>query len=608
MLRNVLSLAALAATLALAASLSACTELPTGAEAPAYLIPLASVPTEVHRRAAQVLEEQRAAPPSATPDGWPGWEDARLWDHAIALLRPDVAGVAYYEFLLVGAEAPDATMEPEARLRAGAEAFTRGTITVSTGPHDAPVVHWSSYGPSHVAVLVGFAADRGERVERVFRLDTSAYVGEDARGELVAAIGPNLEDTVGASMPLLRVDGLDPAWLEVPFEQRDAQAGSEVVGDVGDGDESAGGTEQTIWREGPLDAPWSFAPWASWRALKDGFGTVYALLLEAQRGEVAPAWEVESAVTAYGEGIPNGERFVLAPLFDDYAVTFEGTDGLALRGETVVRPGLPDAVVITAVDAEAWRPVSVTLDYPAAGRSETLRFFVAEAPGPVPDVRTAGIEPWSPWYLSWADGGHAAQRDYHQVGLYDCSSGCGATAWAMLFGWGDELAWQGRLPWTPRWGLHRVLGGADLRAPAQQDGAIDAMTRRIAIDMGSFCFGDLRATPPWDMIDASKELAGKTRATIRTHANYFGYGEDRLRDLAVDEISKAARPVVIGTGLLQHYPLAYGYAIRYRLYTVNGLVQNVWLARRFHVNNGWRGSLGDGWVGSSTWFAGRLRP
>jgi hypothetical protein len=178
----------------------------------------------------------------------------------------------------------------------------------------------------------------------------------------------------------------------------------------------------------------------------------------------------------------------------------------------------------------------------------------------------------------------------------------------MLFGWGDELAWQKLAPWTPRWGLHRVLRGADLRAPAQQDGAIDEMTRRIAIDMGSFCFGELRATPPWDMIDAAKELSGKTRATIRTNANYLGYGENRLRDIARDQIVDQARPAIIGTGFLQHYPLAYGYQFRYRLYTFNGQVQNVQFVRQFHVNNGWRGALGDGWVGSSTWFAGRLRP
>jgi hypothetical protein len=126
--------------------------------------------------------------------------------------------------------------------------------------------------------------------------------------------------------------------------------------------------------------------------------------------------------------------------------------------------------------------------------------------------------------------------------------------------------------------------------------------------MGSFCFGELRATPPWGMIDAAKELSGKTRATIRTNANYFGYGETRLRDIAKDQIVDQARPAIIGTGLLQHYPLAYGYQFRYRLYTFDGQVQNVQFVRQFHVNNGWRGALGDGWVRSSTWFAGRLRP
>ena len=600
-----ITLAALALA-ALVATLVGCTPAaPSGG--PAYLVPLASVPTEVHRRALQVLEEHRASPSSEAPDGWPGWADARLWHHAIALHRPDVAGVAYFEFILVGDDLEDASADPEAGLRAGANAFDRGAITLSTGAHDAPVVHWASYGPSLSAVIAGFAYERGARVERIYRLDVAAYVGEDARGELVAAIGGNLVDTVARAIPLLRVDGLDPAWLDVPVEQRTSEAGSEVIGPVGEDDEAAGDTEQTVWREGPTDAPWAYAAWSSWSALKDGYAAAYAVLLEAQRREVAAAWDVEAAIAAYGEGIANGERHVFAPLYDEYTVSFAGTDGLALRGEVVSRPGLRDAIVVEAVDAQPWSPVTVTLDYPAAGRREILRLFVAEALGPGL-AQPAGLEPWSPWYVSWAEGGHAAQRDYHQVGLYGCSSGCGATAWAMLFGWGDELAWLKRAPWTPRWGLHRVLRGADLRAPAQQDGAIDEMTRRIAIDMGSFCFGEQRATPPWDMIDAAEELSGKTRATIRTNANYFGYGEVRLRDIATDQITKEARPAIIGTGFLQHYPLAYGFKFRYRLYTLNGQVQNVSIARHFHVNNGWQGALGDGWVGSSTWFAGRLRP
>ena len=600
-----LTLAALALAL-LVATLAACTPA-APSEGPAYLVPLVSVPTAVHRRALQVLEEHRAAPSAETPDGWPGWADARLWDHAIALHRPDVAGVAYYEFILVGGDLEDALAEPEARLLTGAGAFERGSITLSTGPHDAPVVHWASYGPSLSATIAAFADGRGARVERIYRLDVAAYVGEDARGALVAAIGGNLVDTVAQAIPLLRLEGLDPAWLDVPVEQRTSEAGSEVVGPAGEDDEAAGDTEQTVWREGPVDAPWAYAAWSSWRELKDGYAAAYEVLLEAQRREVAEAWGVEAAIATHGEGIANGERYVFAPLYDAYTVAFEGTDGLALRGEVVERPGLSDAIVVTAVDAQPWSPVTVTLEYPGANRRETLRFFVAEPLGP-DLIAPAGAQPWTPWYVSWAQGGHAAQRDYYQVGLYSCSSGCGATAWAMLFGWGDELAWLKLAPWTPRWGLHLGRGGVDLRAPAQQDSWIASMTQRIAIDMGSFCYGDLRATPPWDMIHAAKELSGKTRATIRTNANYFGYGEKRLREIASDQITSQARPAIIGTGFLQHYPLAYGYQFRYRLYTFNGQVQNVQFVRQFHVNNGWQGALGDGWVGSSTWFAGQLRP
>ncbi|MDW8392595.1 MAG: hypothetical protein RMK84_21010, partial [Oscillochloridaceae bacterium] len=57
------------------------------------------------------------------------------------------------------------------------------------------------------------------------------------------------------------------------------------------------------------------------------------------------------------------------------------------------------------------------------------------------------------WYFWEADGGIGALRHYRQIPAYSwpntngCWSGCGATAWAMLFGWVDERAAAGNPAW-----------------------------------------------------------------------------------------------------------------------------------------------------------------
>ena len=74
---------------------------------------------------------------------------------------------------------------------------------------------------------------------------------------------------------------------------------------------------------------------------------------------------------------------------------------------------------------------------------------------------------------------------------------------------------------------------------------------------------------------------------------------------ARDSIIDYGTPAIIGTGWLNHYPLAYGYAWRSRQRCFIGCWTEY--SRWFYVNQGWGGS-NDGWVSASTWFAGRIRP
>ncbi len=224
---------------------------------------------------------------------------------------------------------------------------------------------------------------------------------------------------------------------------------------------------------------------------------------------------------------------------------------------------------------------------------------------------------WGPWTYYWA-GSHSDQRLYSQMSAHTytnnsgCYSGCGATAWAMLFGWADYQAAHGNAYWSPRWGLYRQNGGkgANAVAPASMDSGVRNMTWEIRQDIDTFCVGSSGATAPWDMDEATGYFSGRTGTQLDTHYNVLGIHEGRLREYARNSIRDRHTPAVIGTGWLTHYPLAYGYAWQSRT-TTTCILFICWDStdynRWFYVNEGWGGS-DNGWVSAGTWFAGEIRP
>jgi hypothetical protein len=223
---------------------------------------------------------------------------------------------------------------------------------------------------------------------------------------------------------------------------------------------------------------------------------------------------------------------------------------------------------------------------------------------------------WGPWNFFWA-GTHGDQRLYSQISAHtgpnptSCPSGCGGTAWAMLFGWADHQAEIGNPGWAGRQGIYRVSGGygANADAPLYMDTGVQNMTWEIHNRIGTWCAFGSGPTFPWDMSGAAGYLAGRSYTRLFTHYNSLGIHEDRLRDYARDSIIYRHTPAIIGTGWLNHYPLAYGYAWRSR--TVSCAWYEFWCSTRteynrsFYVNQGWGGSS-NGWVSAGTWFAGEI--
>lgn len=549
-------------------------------------VPVEQVPVEVYRRVAQHLEDVRGTQSA------PGWETATLSTQVQVLYRPDVSGPAYYEFrVLVGQE-------------------SRGYIIASAGSHDFPIAHWNYQDLPPTELL---ARRAGTTVGAFYKLDSLSYAAEDVNGRLVADLG---------RLPP-RIDGQDPSWVDEPIEPTTA---TWVPSLVTKDDSQAKDVQGRLVIEGPsVPREIRLGAWRSWDELKSGYAFSYATLAEAQRRQADQDWQVNALVKEYGEGLAQGERYDIALLYTKPSIKLVGEGAQYVRASLLDTAPGRQVLSVTAVGSVAGRelPLRVELLYPN-GTFEAVNIVVL-SPKDVGRADSAGTKSamgrsgevhiaWGPWNEFWA-GTHGHQRLYDQMAAgsspntSSCWSGCGGTAWAMLFGWGDNQAALGNPAWAHRTGLYRVNGGygSNAVAPVSMDTGVRNMTWEIRNRIGTFCITGSGATFPWDMGQASGYLAGRTGASLSTHYNVFGIHEDRLRDRARDSIVNRKVPAIIGTGWLQHYPLAYGY--RWRSRTVRRCFILCWnetqYQREFYVNQGWGGS-GNSWVGAGTWFAGQL--
>ncbi|WP_372728834.1 hypothetical protein [Nocardioides sp.] len=216
------------------------------------------------------------------------------------------------------------------------------------------------------------------------------------------------------------------------------------------------------------------------------------------------------------------------------------------------------------------------------------------------------------WKYFWA-GGSGDQPRYYQFPYGGCAVGCGGVAWGIAFAWGDRQAAQGNAYWAGRNGLYRKNGGRgiDAVAPIKQDGGVRNMIAEIRGHVGTFCVFGAGATPPWTMPRAWRYLNGRTYTWIDTHWNTIGIHETRLANYAARSIAYRRTPAVIGTGWMNHYPVAWGYAWQQRIVRKSFLWWD-WTETvtdtAFYVNNGWGGGGKGEWIDASTWFAGEIYP
>jgi hypothetical protein len=561
------------------------------------------------------------------------WSTTYLGNDVIPYYRPDIGKTdpAYYEISIFA----DITRIKPAGYLIMTNEYAAGQPKAPASPHDYAIAHWDSKGTAPSEYLLKTLSTSNGPVT-LWKLDALSYV---------AIQNNRITNRIG-NVPAL-VAGLSQQTFD------DYTTGTNALSELvyapnnplqlDDSKYSYSGAVVTT--KGPqksdLKGMWTYVDFPvedNFGGYFDQYATAFAPLIEQLRLDASRSWGIELRMASQ-EGVMS----IPAPAGTTTRVA------IPVRGITasMLRVSDPNGIFSSAptLTTNAEYPVlNVTTRALLAGEYPTGSVKISNGSGQaieyvfqLIDNNTTRIDTplaiesrtaraWSGW-RSWAAGVSSDQRNYNQFNAGSCASGCGPTAWMMLFGWADVKSVYPPVAgqvWR-RWNAYRaggnntgsgtspdvgtVLGGVAhlTNNPGHENNA----TLYIRSQVDTFCAGSSGATAPWDMSDARFYLSyvGTGMGMAENH-NVVGYHEDRLKIVARNEIAMNGRPVVIGIGFLSHYPLAWQFRYRTRPEEwhegwFDG--DDVVIEEQFYVNSGWGGNR-NGWVSAGTWFAGRVSP
>lgn len=351
-------------------------------QVPTIRIKQAEVPIELRRKAAQYLESIRSTEiaPEATL--------ASLSDEVCPIFRPDVDGVAYYEFEVnlrthttqrVITTAALATSTRSVAFSAlptrlsfsiPPPAADRGFIILSTAEHDYPIAHWSLESEPIGRQLQDLAANSGNTVAKIFKLDALSYVAEDAKGKEVARVG---------QLPL-PVKGIPDDLRQV----QDMVSSVETELSVGaSSDEEAANVKRSIRKTGPKPPDIEVLDLGEWVGMKKHYTDVFRPFLDDLKRRAASDWEVDHLITKFGEGIAVGEPHRVALLQPEAVADLSGEAAGIVNLRLIESTGAPPALELyvqkSPFDHEANVELHITY---SDGMNERLSFFVVSRESP----------------------------------------------------------------------------------------------------------------------------------------------------------------------------------------------------------------------------------
>jgi hypothetical protein len=216
-----------------------------------------------------------------------------------------------------------------------------------------------------------------------------------------------------------------------------------------------------------------------------------------------------------------------------------------------------------------------------------------------------------------------------------CASGCGATVWAMVFGWADHMAANNHAEWRDYGRLYTRDGDptkGDVGAPefmwtdmpnnvvsSRDSSKLEAGVGNIVEEIRSYMndWGAAGCTMTGSRFTAPQIMAQSRQYLTRRgidmglNADYDGLAIMTAAGKAnvLSQIRDHDRVTAIGIDWFGHYPLAYGY--EHARFAAWDAGTGSWAAitdhHRFVVNMGW-GKYGSANVPYDSWFAGYVSP
>ncbi len=346
-------------------------------------VPQTEVPIEFRRKALEHLESVRETEMAPA-----GTETAEIVGDVCPIYRPDVEGVAYWEFEVALAGAPASGMLATSAAAARGELLEnakasaadrsvvedrglegRGFIMVATGEHDFPVPHWSLQRPPVSRQLEVEAEDGGESIARIYKLDALAYVAESEAGNPVGRSGQTPVPVEGLGHDLGRQAGAISSLTAKPTR------------DVGD--EGGRAIKHTASRSGPKPPELRASDPERWSTLKERYADAFGPFLDVLRRRAAKPWKVDKLVAEFGEGVIAGEQLAVALLHQEAAVEVTGEGAGLVDLELDETRGRKPRLRVHARRSPRERETDFELRIRYGnGEEETLRYFITSRDTP----------------------------------------------------------------------------------------------------------------------------------------------------------------------------------------------------------------------------------
>jgi len=498
-------------------------------------MPLEDVPSFAVNIAKGLLDDLR------NMDGDNGWEGAILGPVAFPMYALEVITITtpdYVEFKVIlperkvpvgGLELPSGCSFPGV----GAE---RGFILVSTEEDDFPVVDYAMEGPTRTECLRKLAKSSAVQI---FRFDDGFMAAENAKGELVAYLGS------------------PPVWYP-----------DEIL-ELCDREFEGYGDQQG--ENNPEPPAFTGKPYSSYQAFKDDY-------LNSRRFQEARRRRREAARMLWDIYTGRLQQQIIYVTIGQPILAFPDKE---VKEFTLADPTLAYVTIQKLGVTIAGRKAGTTTYHALFGDGGTADGYLAvvsERPLS-PERPTVG---WTSWTF-YSAGTWIEQRRYTQEPGGNCWSGCGATAWAMLYGWFDYTG-----------AATNLIGGPETPAPLYNDANVRDCIWYVVPEIGTYCVGDGGATNHWNM------YKGYKWATHRGHSYSYsykwtspclGWAWSGPRNKAIDAIKTDQRPAIIAVGCTPSHAVV---AYRYKYREWRGAFGEVWATEgRFLCNMGYGGGSAE---------------